>query len=48
MAMHPRYPYHRTGTVLGSKVLGIVASDLNVECDFRVAWTTGVTPYYTE
>jgi hypothetical protein len=34
--MHSRHPYRRTGTILGSKVLGIVASGLNEECDIRV------------
>jgi hypothetical protein len=41
VAMHPRYPDHRTGTVLGSKVLGIIASGLDEECDIYFAWENG-------
>jgi hypothetical protein len=36
--IHPRYPGRRTSTVLGSKVLGIVASGLDEACNICFAW----------
>jgi hypothetical protein len=40
VAMHPLYLDCRTGTVLGSKMLGIIASGLDEECNICLAWET--------